>query len=224
MRRSADEQSPGPGTVTTLRMVTVSATYGCAASVAAPALARRLGLPFADRLIPARGSDEGPSADESVSDAERVQVRGRRLLDRLVLLAPGLNLPTPDAADLRDQLRERVDASIRLLVEQGGAVLLGRAGAVVLAGQPGVFHVRLDGPPGRRLERACAFEGIDEATARDRLTETASARSRYVQRLYGRDPGEQSLYHLIVDPTVLSPEDCVEVMATAALAFWRHGP
>jgi cytidylate kinase len=205
-------------------MVTVSATYGCEASVMAPALASRLDLPFADRLIPARGSNEAPSADESVSDDERAQVRGRRLLDRLVLLAPGLNLPTPDAADLRDQLRDRVAASIRQLVEHGGAVLLGRAGAVVLAGHPGVFHVRLDGPPERRLERACTHEGIDEATARDRLTETDIARSRYVQRLYGRDPAEQSLYHLIVDPTVVSQQDCVEVLVSAALAFWRHKP
>ena len=203
-------------------MVTVSATYGCQATVTAPALARRVGLAFADRLITARGSDEGPSANEGMSDAERLQVRGRRLLDRLVLLAPGMNLPTPDAADLRDQLRDRVAASIRQLVEQGGAVLLGRAGAVVLAGHPGVFHVRLDGPTERRLQRACAYEGIDLATARDRLTETDSARSRYVHRLYGQDPAEPSLYHLIVDPTVLSPEDCVEVLATAALAFWRY--
>ncbi len=205
-------------------MVTMSATYGCAGAITAPALARRLGLPFADRLIPARGSDEGPSADESVSDEERAQVRGRRLLDRLVQLAPGMNLPTPDAADLRDQLRDRVAASIRLLVANGGAVLLGRAGAVVLAGHPGVFHVRLDGPVERRLARALSYEGIDEATARDRLEETDSARSRYVQRLYGRDPADQSLYHLIIDPTVLSPDDCVEVLATAALAFWRRPP
>ncbi len=203
-------------------MVTMSATYGCGGTVTAPALARHLGLPFADRLVPARGSDESPSADESVSAAELAQVRGRRLLDRLVQLAPGMNLPTPDAADLRDQLRDRVAASIRLLVDNGGAVLLGRAGAVVLAGHPGVFHVRLDGPIERRLRRACSYESIDEATARDRLVTTDSARSRYVQRLYGRDPAEPSLYHLIIDPTVLSPDDCVEVLATAALAFWRR--
>jgi cytidylate kinase len=203
-------------------MVTVSATYGCGGAVVAPALARRLDLPFADRLIPARGSNEASSSDESIGDEERMQVRGRRLLDRLVLLAPGMNLPTPDAADLRDQLRDRVAASIRHLVDNGGAVLLGRAGAVVLAGHPGVFHVRLDGPVERRAERACRYEGIDEATARDRLVETDSARSRYVNRLYGRDPAESSLYHLIVDPTVLSSDDCVEVLATAALAFWRQ--
>ena len=206
-----------------LRMVTMSATYGCGGSLVAPKLAERVGLPFADRLIPARGSNEAPSAEESLTDQERAQVRGRRLLERLVLLAPGLNLPTPDASDLRDQLRDRVAASIRALVDDGGAVLLGRAGAVVLANHPGVFHVRLDGPEPRRIERACRFEGIDEATGRDRLVETDSARARYVQRLYGRDPADASLYHLVLDATVFTVEDLVDVVAVAAEAFWRHG-
>ena len=204
-----------------LRMVTVSATYGCGGSFVAPKLAERVGLPFADRLIPARGSTEAPSAEEGLTDQERAQVRGRRLLERLVLLAPGLNLPTPDAADLRDQLRDRVAASIRALVDQGGAVLLGRAGAVVLANHPGVFHVRLDGPEQRRIEQGCRFEGIDEARAKDRLVETDAARSRYVHRLYGRDPADASLYHVVLDATVLSVDDVVDVVALAAEAFWR---
>ena len=202
----------------------MSATYGCRGTIVAAQLASRVGLPFADRLIPPRGSTEVPSAEESLTSEERDQVRGRRLLDRLVLLAPGLNMPTPGAADLRDQLRDRVAASIRILVEQAGAVLLGRAGAVVLANHPGVLHVRLDGPEQRRIARACAFERIDEATARDRLVETDNARSRYVQRLYSRDPADASLYHLVVDPTILSVEDVVNVLALAAEAFWRRHP
>jgi cytidylate kinase len=211
------------GSPATLRMVTLSATYGTGGSVIAPRLAERLGLPLADRLIPARGSTDVPTAEESLTNEERDQVRGRRLLDRLVLLAPGMNLPTPDAQDLRDQLRDRVAASIRVLLEQGGAVLVGRAGAIVLADHPGVFHVRLDGPEARRIERASAIESIDAATARDRLHETDSARSRYVQRLYGRDPAEAALYHLVVDATVLPVDAVVELVASAAQAFWRQG-
>jgi len=205
-----------------LRMVTVSATYGCRGTIVAVQLADRLGLPFADRLIPPRGSADVPIAEEGLTREERDQVRGRRLLDRLVLLAPGLNMPTPEAADLGDHLRDRAAASIRALVEQGGAVLLGRAGAVVLADHPGVLHVRLDGPEQRRIARACELEGIDETTARDRLVETDNARSRYVHRLYGRDPADASLYHLVVDATILSVEDIVDVLVLAAEAFWRQ--
>ena len=54
-----------------LRMVTVSSTYGCGGSLVGPKLAERVGLPFADRLIPPRGSTEVPSAEESLTDAKR---------------------------------------------------------------------------------------------------------------------------------------------------------
>ena len=70
---SAPHASPAASTV---RMVTLSATYGSGGSVVAPKLAERLGLPFADRLIPARGSTDLPTAEESLTDEERDQVRG----------------------------------------------------------------------------------------------------------------------------------------------------
>ena len=41
----------------------------------------------------------------------------------------------------------------------GGAVILGRAGAVILREHPEALHVRLDGPPARRIERAMELEG-----------------------------------------------------------------
>jgi cytidylate kinase len=213
---SSDETSAG------VRMVTVSATYGSGGAVIAPRLAERLGLPFADRLILARGTEPQGAAD-GISSDERDQSRRRRLVDRLVMLAPGLNLPTPDAEDLRDQLRDRVATSIFDLVASGGAVVLGRAAAVVLAGRPGAFHIRLDGPPARRVKRACEFEGIDAATATDRLQETDGARARFVQRVYGRDQADATLYHLVLDSTVVTLDDGVELIELAVRRFWEHG-
>ncbi len=102
-------------------------------------------------------------------------------------------------------------------------MILGRAAAVVLAGDPRAFHVRLDGPEHRRITRAMAIEGIDEATARARLHETDRARARYVDQLYRSDPADARLYHLLLDATALDTDDGVEVLATAAEAFWRQG-
>jgi cytidylate kinase len=203
-------------------MVTVSATYGSGGAVIAPRLAERLGLPFADRLILARGPD-GQGAADGISADERDQTRRRRFVDRLVMLAPGLNLPTPDADDLRDQVRDRVATSIFDLVDSGGAVVLGRAAAVVLAGRRGAFHARLDGPPERRVERACEFEGIDAPTAKDRLEETDGARASFVQRVYGRDQSDITLYHIVLDTTVFTLEDAVDLLESAVKRFWQQG-
>jgi len=91
---------------------------------------------------------------------------------------------------------------------------------VILAGTPGAVHVRLDGPEDRRCARAMALEGIDEATARDRMAETDRARAKYFTRIYGADAADPALYHLVVDSTVLPVETCVRLVVDAATAFW----
>ena len=199
-------------------LVTVSAPYGAAGSVIAPRLARTLGLPFADRLIPAADVPAGPGS-EHLTEEERRQVAEASLVARLAYLT-GLPMAFPPPGDLADPVRDRVEKSIDQLVRSGGAVVLGRAGAIVLAGHPNAFHVRLYGPKGRRLARATEIERIDEATARARLTEADRARTRYVQQLYGRDPADPSLYHLLLDTTVLPIDASVRVVAEAAAAFW----
>lgn len=203
-------------------MVTVSASYGSSGSLIAPAVADRLGLPFYDRLIPARdavAAGEG-DAGERLTDEERLAARRTSFLDRLAHLTGGLGLPVPAGEDIGDHVRETVERSIRDIAAGPGGVILGRGAMVVLAGQPGAFHVRLDGPAERRAARAMAFEGIGEATALDRMVETDRARARYLTRLYGRDAHDPALYHLVVDSTVLPVEACVRMLVDAAVAFW----
>jgi cytidylate kinase len=213
----------GDAAVGSLPVLTLSATYGAGGSVVAPRLAERLGLPFADRLIPATdGPSPGPGV-ERITDEELRQRSRSSFLTRLASITGGLGLPVPLPEDLADPVRERVEHSIEVLTQTTGAVILGRAAAVVLAGHPRAFHVRLDGPLPRRAARAMTIEGVDERTSRRRLEDTDRARSQYVERLYNIDPADPRLYHLIVDSTVLSLEATVEVVTTAALAFWEYG-
>jgi cytidylate kinase len=214
--------SDPPPDVLAARFITVSATYGAGGSVVAPLLARRVGLPFADRLIEARNAPAAPS-EEGVTKAELEEEPRRSFFARLAQVNVGLNLPAPrDPDDLRDHVRDRVAASIKALAAEGGAVILGRAGQVVLAYHPRTFHVRLDGPPERRAARGAMWEGIDLETAHARMKETDEARARYTRRLYQRDPADPSLYHLVVDPTVLDLEVGVDMLARAAESFWAR--
>ena len=214
--------SDPPPDVLAARFITVSATYGAGGSVVAPLLARRVGLPFADRLIEARDAPATRS-EEGVTKEELDEQPRRSFFARLAQVNTGLNLPAPrDPNDLRDHVRDRVAASITALAADGGAVILGRASQIVLANHPRTFHIRLDGPPERRAERGALWEGIDLETARARMKETDEARARYTRRLYQHDPTDPSLYHLVVDPTVLDLEVSVEMLARAAESFWSH--
>jgi cytidylate kinase len=221
----------GPGAARP-RVVTVSASYGAGGSVIAPALAQRLGVPFVDRLLQhevatsaGHASRIEQRAAEHLSDEEVGSVTGNRLLDYLSHAAAIGVLPVgPEAFDDDAALRAQAERPCTEALRGRGGVILGRAGAVVLADQAGVFHVRLDGPRERRKVRAARLEGVSEEEAGHRLSNTDRARELWVKRLYRADPTDAGWYHLVLDATVYSPEAAVEVVASAAEAFWRGWP
>jgi cytidylate kinase len=203
-----------------VKIVTVSATYGAGGSIVAPGLAQRLGVPFADRLIPADNAAPAGGGTERLSEEERQQYSRTRFFARLAAITGGLGMPVPSPEAVGGGVREHVEASIFHAIEPFGAVILGRAAAVVLAGNPRAFHVRLDGPKAERMARGMTFERIDERTAKARLEETDRARARYGERVYGVDLADPGHYHLTIDATAVAPEACIEVVLLAASAFW----
>jgi cytidylate kinase len=122
----------------------------------------------------------------------------------------------------RSSHHEAAEAAIRELAAAGRAVVLGRAGAVVLADDPRALHVRLDGPPEARLRQAMRLEEIDRETAKARMKQTDRAREAYVKRYYRCDARDPSLYDMVLDATRLELEVCVEVIAAACAAPVRR--
>ena len=197
-------------------VVTLSATYGAGGSQVGPALAERLGVTFVDRAIPTAVAerlsvplDEALAHDESLGDAI-----GR--LSSSFALLPELAGAMVHADLLAEEdYRRETERAIREAASTG-AVVLGRAGQLILRKEPGALHVRLDGPPERRLEQAMRLEAVDKATAERHMRETDRARRAYVQHFYGADPRDCRLYHLVIDSTALPLDACVELIAHAA--------
>jgi cytidylate kinase len=103
-----------------------------------------------------------------------------------------------------------------------GAVILGRAAAVVLRDEPGALHVRLDGPPDRRIGQAMVVNGVDRPTAVQELKIADQARETYVERWYGVDPHDPRNYDLVIDSTRINVDGCVELIALAATKRTRR--
>jgi len=205
---------------TDARVVTVSATYGALGSVIAPRLADALGLRFLDRTISASAA-----IAESPSDEERAAVPPSRWIASLAQLAAAVpGQPTADygASVHLGDMRTEATAIVTNAAAEGRILILGRAAAVVLAGRPMAFHIRLDGPVDIRVERAKSLEGIDDAEARRRCEATDRMRELYVRRLYQRDAQDSRLYHLVLDTTACSLDDTIAVLRVAAEAFWRQ--
>jgi cytidylate kinase len=206
-------------------LITVSAAYGAGGSVVAPALADRLGVPFLQRVTTSEGhvAEPGP-CDEQLSMEEAKTTPVHRLLAHFTQAMPAGPTQSPPSTHHQDEhLRGYGEAGIHRFLAAGGGVILGRAAAVVLGKDRG-FHVRLDGPAGRRAAQGAAVEGISQDQARQRLRAADKARTAYVRRLYRCDPADASLYHLVIDSTAIPLDTVTELILTAARAHEASVP
>jgi len=208
------DSPPGPA----VPLITVSATYGSGGSVVAPALAQRLGLPFLQRVTTTEGEvalAAAPCHEQLVAE-EAKTTPVHRLLASFTQSMPVGPTQSPLAARHQDdELRCSAEAGIHGLVADGGGVILGRAAAVVLGRDCG-FHVRLDGPPDRRIIQGATVEGVSQEQASARMQTADKARAAYVRRLYRVDPADASLYHMVIDSTAIPLDTVIELILTAA--------
>ncbi|MFE3453199.1 AAA family ATPase [Nonomuraea sp. NPDC059194] len=208
-----------------MRVVTISATYGTAGSVIAPAVAERLGVPFVDRAIPSAVAQElGCSLEEALVHDDRAEHGLGRLLSGAMRLPTvtfgGVDMYLPGAMPLApEEFVNRTERMIKDSARSTGGVFLGRAGALVLAEHPGALHVRLDAPLRRRVLQTASLADLSERAARKLVEDNDRARSAYVRHFYRADPADPQHYHLVVDSTTIPVRVCVEIIVTAAEAL-----
>lgn len=202
--------------------VTIAATFGAGGSVVGPEVARRLGLHFIDRAIPASLADRLPSAPDTRTDLPPDERPTPGVVGQLFAQAAlsgsifGYALPgDPDP----DGEVARGETLMRQMADGEGAVILGRGGVFVLAGRPDVLHVRLDGPLDARVAQAMRIEAVDAAKAKEHCRSLDRARAEYLKTFYpGRRWDDPAHYHLVLDSTAISLEGCVAIVVAAAQA------
>lgn len=187
-------------------------------------MASQLGLPFIDRLISADLSEQATGSQEGLVEGEQENTPVGRFLSYFARAATVGAIIGPDPQlDEDENIRTRTEEGLQRVRTGSPAVVLGRAGAVVLARRPRCYHVRLDGPADERTAWAADFEHIDREAAARRRQQTDRTRAAFVKRLYRTDPADTSLYHLVVDTTALGVDGTLEVVTTAATAFFGRG-
>lgn len=201
--------------------VTISASFGSLGERIGRRVAERLGLPFLDRAIPLAVARRLQLSDEP---AEIFDERAPSFWERLVMSFSWLEAGVPIAGRSFDDFaapedfRSATEAVLRDAADGIGAVILGRAGMVVLQDRDDVLRVRLDGPGEARIARAIA-EGLDEPTARQMQRDVDGVRERYVNYFYRAHQYDARLYHLVIDSTALPADVCVSIIERAALAM-----
>ena len=203
-----------------IRVVTISASFGAGGSVVGPEVADQLGLPFVDRALPLAVSRR---LDWPLEDLLAHDERPPSLLERLFGGLAGseavAGLAEPAAATLTDyDYCAATGQVLRELAETSGGVVLGRAAALVLAGHPAALHVRLDGDRGARVARVAADTDGDIDAAGRELDRTDHDREGYVRHFYKADARDPRHYHLVIDSMVVPLEVCTQLIVITARA------
>ena len=191
-------------------IVTVAAEHGAGGDLVAQRVAAALGVPFLDRALPASLA----ASEESGRDRPLV---GRLARASTMLAGETVERIDPDEGRIRAELGEFL---VRASVD--GGVVLGRGGVLVLADAPTALHVLLGGAREGRVARVAEREGIDRDRAARRVRAHDRARKEYVRRVFGVDPDDWTLYHLVVDTVALGIDASVELVLAASRARTRH--
>jgi cytidylate kinase len=210
-----------------MTLVALSASYGAGGSVLGPALARRLDVPFVDRAIPLAVADRlRVPYDEAAAHDQRASTGWlERLLSGFAGTDTGAPAPLPAETFSSEDFRRATENVLLQQAATGSGVILGRGSVVVLRDDPRALRVRLDGPPSRRVVLAMSLDpSLDRDQAERALRQFDRTHAAYLQQFYGVDIRDSTLYHLVLDPTFIGVDDCVEIIARAARCLRAGSP
>ncbi len=118
----------------------------------------------------------------------------------------------------RQAYLDAVEQVITELAAEGGVVIVGRAGQVILRGRPDVLHVRVMAPAELRAERIARAHNLSMAAAQAQVEASDRARRNYLRQYYRVRWDDPELYDLIVNTERLTPKSAADLICQA-LAF-----
>jgi cytidylate kinase len=101
-------------------------------------------------------------------------------------------------------------------------VIFGHGSQFILAGQPGVLHVRFAAPLAYRVEQVMQREGISRAEAERRVRTEDQRRASYIRQYYQADWHAPDPFHLILNTALWDEEACIRLVLNAVAELERR--
>ena len=204
-----------------LPTVTISRQAGCGALVVAEKLAA---------LLQARSPKGAPPWTVFDRNLMEKVLKDHNLPARLAKF-----LPEDRMTELQDIMDEvfglhppswtvvhQITETILQLAELGGAILIGRAGNVITAKLPNVFHVRLVAPLEDRVEHAQEFYSMTKKAAREFCLKEDRGRRRYLKKYFDADVDDPLLQHLTINTGLVSYDEAARIVAEAMVRHFKE--
>jgi cytidylate kinase len=188
-------------------VITLSREMGSRGDDIAMAVAGELGLRLVGRELINRAAREAGAPEVALAEIDELGLLGVK--------------PSPAAMRLYTQQVAKV---IRELASQGDLLVVGRGGQMVLAGEPGVLHVRVIAPRAMRLQVVQERCRVSAEAAAARIDASDKARAAYLRRAHRVRGDSAALYDLVLNMAQLSVADAADIICLAARRVATEGP
>ncbi len=198
-------------------VLTISRQLGCGGAFIGQAVAKRLGMRYADGEILERAAKAaGLLEGDLVPVEERSPGFWQRVLESLAMGAPDAAVAPPVRPSISaTRLFEIESTIIREIAGSCDAVIVGRAGFHVLAGRPGVTNVMLHARLAWRIRRVMerlALATPDEAASMIELSDRR--RAQFVRAVTGICWTDACAFDLCLDTSAAGLDVATEIITT----------
>ena len=210
-------------------VITVSRLTGSGGAKIGQRIAERLGASYLNtQIIHEVARRLGISEATAAQYDERAEDFIERLAHVLWMADPSLAAiggPVPPAIPFETTSQAFVDITRQLVREaarSGNAVIFGHGAQFILAGQPGVLHVRFTAPFPARVERVMQRAGIVQAEAERQVRAEDQRRANSIRQFYQADWYASDAFHLILNTALCDEETCIRLVLDAVEELKRQ--
>jgi cytidylate kinase len=202
-----------------LYAITISHQLGAGGTLVGQALAERLGIPFFDREILRRVSEQLHMAEADLAHREeRLSSIWDSLLRVSALIDPA-QVKIVERYVPSDQELFRLESEmIRRIAERASAVFMGRSGRFVLRDHPRHLKLLVYADRKSRLARLQRLYQIPKPDAERLMEDNDRERAAYIRTFTGKDWTDARLYDLCVNTTSIGMDGAAEL----AMAFLQR--
>ncbi|MCB2228158.1 MAG: cytidylate kinase-like family protein [Desulfarculaceae bacterium] len=193
-----------------MAVLSISRQFGAGGRTLGEMVASELGYHFLhesqlDQMAAKAEKASGGSATQSQYHAQVVEL--------LTSLAPSNFMERWTVAEGEDKAHiERLSKVIQELAETGKVVLLGRGAQFILRYRPDTVRVLLVSELSHRVAFMAMHYQMDEVTAKRLIAEADNKRTRFLNNFYPGEPDESSLYHLVLNTSLISLESATNLV------------
>lgn len=119
------------------------------------------------------------------------------------------------SADARSAYHQAVQEIMEEYATQGDAIIIGRAGQVILSGFPNVLHVKVIAPASLRAVRVARINSITIEAAQAQIEASDRSRRNYLRRYYHVRWDDPAIYDLVVNTSRLEPANAACLVCQA---------